>query len=622
MHFFSISGDVHRPLGLKIFGVAVLILILMIFVTLFTSIHLQRVGRKIEHLSKYYITTEQKMAEIRNYGLLEMLLVERLSLPANAPKILSAVAVKESEAMQASIGECSDEALRAESVKLRANYPLTGDRLLIRYELSKSCAKDKLQRVSKLVDDALALEIANEDLSKVLLLSGLKKDLVYVSLRREQQHAAVQNFFTALAALQPSGTTDMLRAQMDETRVDVSRKITDITIAINSSTRESIQLALSLTKRVQFLSWSVTLLACILGLLSASYITKNLMKPLKELLSGTMAVQNGDLDVYVTITTTDELAALGDHFNHMVQELKQKQVITNLFGKYVDPRVVQGLLEQDALLPQEGERQRMSVFFSDIENFTTISEGMTPSGVVRLLNQYFTYVSEPIRTHNGIIDKYIGDSVMAFWGPPFTSARDHALLSCYSALDQQARLEDFRRNLPEILGIRKGVPQINVRMAIATGDVTVGSIGTEDTKSYTVIGDTVNLASRLEGANKFYGTNILISSETYELTKDLLETRKLDFIKVAGKLDPVHVYELLDRKGQISQLLIALRDSFETGLQAYMELQWDLAAAEFEKCLELNPEDGPSKVFLGRVRFFQSEPPTTNWDGTWTYSTK
>src|SRR5258708_30143912 len=170
----------------------------------------------------------------------------------------------------------------------------------------------------------------------------------------------------------------------------------------------------------------------------------------------------------------------------------------------------------------------MTTLFCDMKSFTSFSEGMTPTGLVNVLNRYLTVISEPVRNNRGIIDKYIGDAIMAFWGPPFTGADEQARLACLAALDQLTGLAAFRAELPDLIGLKRGFPEIDMRIGIATGDVVVGSIGSEQTRNYTVIGDTVNLASRLEGANKTYGTRVLISEDTNHLAGDTVETPAID----------------------------------------------------------------------------------------------
>src|SRR5260370_4875471 len=199
---------------------------------------------------------------------------------------------------------------------------------------------------------------------------------------------------------------------------------------------------------------------------------------------------------------------------------------------------------------------------------TPCSEGMPPAGLVNVLNRYLTLISEPIRHNNGIIDKYIGDGIMAYWGPPFTAAEEQGRLACLAALDQLGGLAAFRAELPELTGIKRGIPEIDMRIGIATGDVVVGSIGSEQTRNYTVIGDAVNLASRLEGANKTYGTRVLISEATDRLAADAVETREIDWVLVVGKTEPQRIFELLGRRGEVARARLGLGDTFFQALAA------------------------------------------------------
>jgi adenylate cyclase len=305
----------------------------------------------------------------------------------------------------------------------------------------------------------------------------------------------------------------------------------------------------------------------------------------------------------------------------MVGGLKQKEAITETFGQYVDPRIVKGLIE-DQQFSQKGEKRLMTVFFSDLEGFTSISEKFSAEGVVRLLNQYFTLMSDSIRESNGIIDKYIGDAIMAFWGPPFTNAEEHPTLACLAALEQVKLLKQFETRLPDLLGVRRDLPKLNMRIGISTGEIIVGSIGSAVAKSYTVIGDNVNLASRLESANKNYGTHILISSETWEMVKDTIECREVDFIRVSGKTQPVRVFEVMGQKGKLDAALAGVINHFEAGLAAYRACRWDEARQEFEKCIELNAQEKPAATFLSRIELFRAKPPGKDWDGIWNFTEK
>ena len=202
------------------------------------------------------------------------------------------------------------------------------------------------------------------------------------------------------------------------------------------------------------------------------------------------------------MTTGDEIGQLSAAFNRMIERLRQNQRIRETFGRYVDPRIAEGLLDQTALAAAEGQRRVMTVMFCDMKGFTTLSEGVTPQGLVKIMNLYLSTMSEPIHAHRGVIDKYIGDAIMAYWGAPFIEDAEQARLACLAAVDMIGRVAKLRKDLPELLGVRAIPADCDIRIGIATGEALVGSIGSEFMMSFTVMGDNVNLASRLEGANK------------------------------------------------------------------------------------------------------------------------
>ncbi len=358
-------------------------------------------------------------------------------------------------------------------------------------------------------------------------------------------------------------------------------------------------------------------IAALLGITVAAAVTLGLVRPVRRLLAGTAAVEGGALDTVVPITSRDEIGRLTQSFNSMVGELRVKAQIRETFGKYVDPRIVAGLINRPELTDAKGSRREMTILFCDMKDFTTFSEGMTPAALVTVLNRYLSVMSDPVRRHNGIIDKYIGDAIMAFWGPPFTGADEQARLACLAALDQLTGLAAFRAELPDLMGLKRGFPETDLRIGIATGDVVVGSIGSEQTRNYTVIGDTVNLASRLEGANKTYGTRVLISEATNRLAADTVETREIDSVLVVGKTEPQRIFELLGRKGEVASERLALRDASVKALDAYRRGAWEEARIGFEACLAVDPCDPPSKVFLGRIAQFRTTAPCTSWNGVW-----
>jgi adenylate cyclase len=340
---------------------------------------------------------------------------------------------------------------------------------------------------------------------------------------------------------------------------------------------------------------------------------------LRQLLASTRAIESGQKTVPVLIRTRDEVGELALAFNRMVEELRTRERIKDTFGKFLDPRIVSRLIDSGA---ENAERRTLTVFFSDIKDFTGISEQLTASSVVNLLNSYFGAVASVIHAHNGFIGKYIGDGVMAFWIPPFSAGDAHASDACLAALAQQEAMGALRAQLPEITGIRRNPPKLTIRMGIATGEAIVGTIGASAARSYTVIGDTVNLASRLEDINKVYGSSVILSEDTYRLSQNVIEARELDLVTVPGKTEPVRIYEAMGRAGELGQSELKLRSLFSEGLGAYRRQDWDEAQTHFESCLQISTEDGPSRLFVERIARLRNTPPSSDWDGVWHVSEK
>jgi adenylate cyclase len=368
------------------------------------------------------------------------------------------------------------------------------------------------------------------------------------------------------------------------------------------------------------LSFTLFLVATAIGIAISSVGSGQVVAALRRLLASTRAIEQGETDVAALVTTRDEVGELARAFNRMVAELRDRERIQEMFGKFVDPRIVSRLLGPGVADP--AERKTVTVFFSDIEGFAGIGERLTASAVVNLLNGYFTAAAGEIRRHNGIVDKYIGDSVMAFWCSPFSSGDDHAHDACTAALEQLPAIAEFRQRLPEITGLRREAPTLVVRMGIATGEAVVGAIGSPSARSYTAIGDTVNLASRLEGVNKLYGTTIIIAEETFRLAQDAIEARELDVVTVAGKSEAIRIYELMAPAGGLDATRAALRERFALGLEAYRRLDWDAAERSFAACCDLVAADGPSRAFLARIASFRRDAPAAEWDGVWHITAK
>jgi adenylate cyclase len=368
-----------------------------------------------------------------------------------------------------------------------------------------------------------------------------------------------------------------------------------------------------------YLSFGLFLAACGIGLGISAVGSARVVEVLRQLVVRTRAIEAGTDSEPLSVRTRDEVGELALSFNRMVEELRTRERIKDTFGKFVDPRIVTRLIGSGA---EQAERRTLTIFFSDIKGFSGISEQLTASAVVNLLNSYFGTVAEIIHAHRGFIDKYIGDAVMAFWVSPFSAGDDHASDACLAALAQQEAIILLRAQLPEITGMRRNPPELAIRMGIATGEAVVGTIGSDSSRTYTVIGDTVNLASRLESINKLYGTSLILSEETYRTAQHVVEARELDLVTVAGKTEPVRIYEAIGRVGEVAPEKIALREMFANGLDAYRRQDWDEAQRCFESCQLNDAEDGPSRLFASRVNLLRSTPPPGDWDGVWHFREK
>ena len=368
-----------------------------------------------------------------------------------------------------------------------------------------------------------------------------------------------------------------------------------------------------------YLSFGLFLLACGIGLGVSAVGSARVVGGLRQLVVRTRAIEAGTVSEPLSILTRDEVGELALSFNRMVEELRTRERIKDTFGKFVDPRIVTRLIGSGA---EQAERRTLTIFFSDIKGFSGISEQLTASAVVNLLNSYFGTVAEVIHAHRGFIDKYIGDAVMAFWVSPFSAGDDHASDACLAALAQQEAITLLRAQLPEITGMRRDPPELAIRMGIATGEAVVGTIGSDSSRSYTVIGDTVNLASRLESINKLYGTSLILSEETYRTAQHVIEARELDLITVAGKTEPVRIYEAMARVGEIVPEQIQLREMYANGLAGYRRQEWDEAQRCFESCQLGDADDGPSRLFIERISLLRSSPPPADWDGVWHFKEK
>jgi class 3 adenylate cyclase len=405
--------------------------------------------------------------------------------------------------------------------------------------------------------------------------------------------------------------------QSDELRAEFTAKLDGVRADMLKQVYFSTSVVIRNQRQTMLISALVTALAATIGLGFAWLVSSGISRPVQQLLEGTRDIEAGRLDRPLSVTTSDEIGELTAAFNRMVEQLRRNEQVQETFGRYFDPKIVEGIVGHSGRIATEGQRRIMTVLFCDMKGFTSLSEGVTPQGLVKVMNYYLSTMSEPIRSNRGIIDKYIGDAILAYWGPPFVEEAEHARFACLAAAEMMDRVARLRKELPEILGVRSIPMDCDIRIGIATGEVLAGSMGSKFMMSYTIMGDTVNLASRLEAANKEYSTRSLVSETTITASADAVEAREIDRIIVLGQTQPQSVFEVLGQKGALTANQIALRDRYTEGLAAYRACRWDDARAAFKAALEAAPNDGPSLTLLGRIKMLESNPPPPDWDGAW-----
>ncbi|OPX35185.1 MAG: hypothetical protein B1H11_09530 [Desulfobacteraceae bacterium 4484_190.1] len=302
---------------------------------------------------------------------------------------------------------------------------------------------------------------------------------------------------------------------------------------------------------------------------------------------------------------------------HYFTEERERKKIRATFGHYVSNTVIEEMLKSPERLRLGGEEKVLTVLFSDLAGFTTYSERLRPNEMVNILSDYFKDMTEQVFAHNGTLKEYVADEMMAIFGAPLERS-DHAILACGAALGMRDRLRRLREEWPKI-----GRPALRARTGVNSGPMLVGNLGSPYRFAYGVLGDHVNLGSRLEGLNKTYSTEILIGENTAELVGDSFMLREVDMVRVKGRVQPVHVYELVAKAGDVlPEKQLDAFSSYKKGLEAYRDQRWTEALAHFEKALSLWPEDGPSKVMAERCRIYLETPPEGEWDGVFQQLTK
>jgi len=566
----------QQTIAAKIFGLAIILLLLTIALAGFLLYEVTRTTQDLTVVANFDVPLTQSLARLHEFGLRRRLAFERWFGALNAAEPNREIVAEASENYALFTRKLTDEFSTARRIIEAYPENAPGSHTLAEVET----LLDQIQPAYKTINNR-------------------QRELL--DMQRAGQHDKANEQLNLLNDLQ-----DTVQNQ----RESVNSKMA---VWSGSATKATEQRE----RRVFWLTIAATTSTVLLGLAVAALITNRLSRPVRSLASAMRDVQGGNLNIELPVSSTDEVGRLTHSFNFFVKELRSKERMKQTFGKYIDPRILEHVLAQPGAEAVVGGRRDMTVSFADLVGFTSLSERLTPLVMVTLLNRHFGLQALAVQEHHGVVDKFVGDSIVAFWGPPFVKSEEHARLACRAAQSQLMALDTLRRELPDITGLRRDAPAVDLCVGICTGEVVVGNIGSENTRSYTVVGDTVNLAARLERANRVYGTRILVGESTAHAIGSEFEIREIDTIAVKGKTETTRIFEVMSMAGQLSEESVHLRERYDQARRMYLDQDWDRADTTFRECLQIRSNDGPSCVLLERIQFLRRNPPGKDWNGVW-----
>ena len=535
----------------KIMGVVISILILMVTTSLISTYYISKVKNELENIAEFLVPITQQLTEAEVHILEQEIKFEKILEAFETSKVDSQIIDKNIEG----------------------------------YEGLGRKVSEEIESGKNLAEDALKISTTYE------MVSGFSKLLQSFDMIKEG-HVLFQKHGAEIIQFLKRRNYDyahLLENWMEEEEDKLNGLLEKTLVDVENLTEFAAKEAEHHQKMLQILTWLITGSAVVVGVLFSAVVSARMVKPLKGLLHASQKLGDGDLDTMAPVTSRDEIGRLSADFNNMVAGIRQKERIRSTFGQYLDPRIVNSLMNSYDF--EEVKSVEATIFFSDIAGFSRISEQFTADAMVKLVNEYLSEVSEPITLRQGVIDKIIGDAVVAFWSPPFTNLREGAINSCISALDQQNKIEIFKNKISDITGLKKFVPNINVRMGIATGPCLLGNIGSARSKSFTTIGPAMDWAEQLEVLNKEYNTKILVSENTFDHAKEKMEFRKIENRNFTG-LGEKAVFELLGPVDGVPKEVLAYRDLYEKSLSYFQAGDTAQALGHFKKCADLMPDDG------------------------------
>ncbi len=602
-------------MSFKIFSTTLIVFLIMTSSAVFSMLKISEINDQLHLISKVYNPLRNLASEIEIVFLEESVEIERIEKIESEIKELN---FKKGKILEKGVVKnIKDEEIEYKNKENNGVIEAELSQLTTELSSDVKLYEKYFTRVSelvKIVESELAkAQKLTKNISEKIALAGLKSTVVAIELQHENFHERsislinnqdilIKNRLKLEAQL--AGDADQLIVQLDKLREEIT-----------VFSDKAIERAAELESHALNGAIIATIAAGLISIILSSIVIVGMLRPMKALSAGVKRIEEGDLDIKLVARSRDEVGSLTKSFNSMAAGLRSTQQIKDTFGQYVDPRIVSNILG-DGIEAEDGRREIASVYFSDIVGFSGLSEKFTPSGVVKLLNRYFDLMSGSVSDREGVIDKYIGDAIMAFWAPPFCVQNHCASYSVEAATQNIKKLKEFQRELPELTGLRQGAPRLEQRIGLATGDAVIGSIGSENSKNYTIIGDTVNLAARLEAANKIYGTELLVCERTAN-SAGKVDFRLVDKITVYGKTEPNFIYTVMNQENLSGDEQKEIIGISQFAFSEYTSGDFDKAINSYKNILKINPSDSIATVFLSRIECLKAKNNDKDWDGVW-----
>ncbi len=576
--------QISIPIGLKIFGIAASLLGLLILVALNSHQRLRQLQREVFDLAEYIIPIANRVDEVDTQALEQEVHLERI-------------------------------------LKLYEASPLDEERIAQERQLFE-------QRGRQVdIDIAAAIALSLEAIDRAAIqanreeLAWLEPQLEKIEQEHQEFHNHAVTLLQRLESGERGGSLYALELRIEAEEDHLNQEVEAILNELGGYTIQMAQLSERHQREVLRNGLLSTGGAVALGMVYASGVTLSIVGPLQHLTQQVQRLRHGKTLEPLVVQSNDEVGLLNTAFNHMLGELEHKEKLKELFGKYVDPRVVAQHEQRGKALQTTGEKQIVTVLMSDIAGFQPISNGLPPEKQLEVINLYLGLLSTSVAEQQGFTE-FVDTMIKGFWAPPFVEETVHAHCACEAALSQISKLQELRRQLKQAADTASDLSDVDLHIGLATGPLILANMGPEWATSYTVLGDTVNTAARLKGVAKQFGVSILLLEDTQQQVQSTMATRELGLVQVVGKNDSLRIFELLGRHGQLSVEQVKWNELFSQGLAAYRQRDWGQAEEKFAACLQVSPQDKPTQKYLQASLELRDQALPPDWDGVWRLTKK